>query len=349
MTNDITIETNNQRTIITVVNFNLFQPVGRDECQPDWIKLYRKVEDWEHFYDSEMFHLWIHLLLQANPFVSNSQSMYVEQGQLVLSRRAIHDATNISDWTIRKFLDVLQKDESIRIDQPSKNHPRIITICKYEKYQNSPLQPVTILQQVANIYCSSDHPEMAQKPLQPFSSVNGYISNGYGCEYEQSNTRPTHDQHTTNTRPTHDQHTINTRPTLYKEIKNNNISSPSARAREEENFVFSEEEEKKKARKEKFSELALADGEWTSTMCLRFELDNDTLAEKLNDFLVDMICRGKEESQSLQDFKSHFCDWLAKNSIKNPKTKRYGIRKRKEDGRKQVPDATEEPYRPGGF
>lgn len=256
-------------TTISVVAYDSFQPEGKDELNPNWIKLYRKIEDWRWYKDALTFHLFIHLLLTVNFCPSANGENILGRGQIMVTRRSLTESTNISDRSIRTCIEKLQKSKEILISQKATNRPHIITICNYDSYQSgfapSNIQ-LTYNQHTTNIQCESVQQALvfASKSDQPNLDVNTCGAIGYIDNDTLTNTQLTYNQHTANTQLTHDQQTDNIQVTTYKNIRNKeikkNISSTSARAREVENFeVLDGKEEKenqqKKARKESFLEL----------------------------------------------------------------------------------------------
>lgn len=188
---------------------------------------------------------------------------------------------------------------------------------------------------------------------QPNLDVNNCGIMGYINNNSQTNTQLTYNQHTANMQSTHDQQTDNIQVTTYKNIRNKeikkNISSTSARAREVENFeVLDGKEEKenqqKKARKESFLELLEQDELWLGAIARKFSLARVELVKcRLEDFDLDMICRGKTTHTDIQDYKSHFVDWLYKNNSATSKSNnQYGVSKQdKQTGSRFVPKSSE--------
>ena len=295
-------------TTISVVAYDSFQPEGKDELNPNWVKLYRKIEDWRWYKDAITFHLFIHLLLNVNYCPSANGENILGRGQIMVTRRSLTESTNISDRSIRTCIEKLQKSKEILISQKATNRPHIITICNYDSYQL------------------------------------GFVP---------SNIQLTYNQHTANMQSTHDQQTDNIQVTTYKNIRNKeikkNISSTSARAREVENFeVLDGKEEKenqqKKARKESFLELLEQDELWLGAIARKFSLARVELVKcRLEDFDLDMICRGKTTHTDIQDYKSHFVDWLYKNNSATSKSNnQYGVSKQdKQTGSRFVPKSSE--------
>lgn len=295
-------------TTISVVAYDSFQPEGKDELNPNWVKLYRKIEDWRWYKDAITFHLFIHLLLNVNYCPSANGENILGRGQIMVTRRSLTESTNISDRSIRTCIEKLQKSKEILISQKATNRPHIITICNYDSYQS------------------------------------GFVP---------SNIQLTYNQHTANMQSTHDQQTDNIQVTTYKNIRNKeikkNISSTSARAREVENFeVLDGKEEKenqqKKARKESFLELLEQDELWLGAIARKFSLARVEVVKcRLEDFDLDMICRGKTTHTDIQDYKSHFVDWLYKNNSATSKSNnQYGVSKQdKQTGSRFVPKSSE--------
>ena len=150
---------------------------------------------------------------------------------------------------------------------------------------------------------------------------------------------------------THDQQTDNIQVTTYKNIRNKeikkNISSTSARAREVESFGWERRERKptKESKERKFpgafgAGRALAWSYRKKVLFARVEL----VKCRLEDFDLDMICRGKTTHTDIQDYKSHFVDWLYKNNSATSKSNnQYGVSKQdKQTGSRFVPKSSEE-------
>ena len=98
-----------------------------------WLKIYRKLTEWEWYNHSEMVHLFIHLLIKASPTDKTWQGRVVKRGQVVISRPKISAETGISERTIRTCLARLVASGEIVIE--TTNRFSIVTICKYGDYQ----------------------------------------------------------------------------------------------------------------------------------------------------------------------------------------------------------------------
>lgn len=98
-----------------------------------WIKIYRKFSDWEWFNISEMVHLFIYLLINANHQDGEWRGIVVKRGQILTGLNSLNNDTKISIQTLRTCLKRLEKTNEINIQVTNKYS--IITICKYNDYQ----------------------------------------------------------------------------------------------------------------------------------------------------------------------------------------------------------------------
>jgi hypothetical protein len=98
-----------------------------------WIKLHRKLIEWEWFHDSKMVHLFIYLLLSANHADGNWQGIEIKRGQFVTGLDSLSKATGISTQSLRTCLSKLTKSKELT--SKSTNKYRILTLCNYETYQ----------------------------------------------------------------------------------------------------------------------------------------------------------------------------------------------------------------------
>lgn len=100
-----------------------------------YIKLHRKILDWQWFNDSNTFRLFIYLLLTANIEDKMWQNVKVNRGQLITSREHLAQATSLSVQQVRTSLNKLKSSQEITIKTTNKY--TLITIVKYNDYQDS--------------------------------------------------------------------------------------------------------------------------------------------------------------------------------------------------------------------
>jgi hypothetical protein len=98
-----------------------------------WLKLYRKFTEWEWYNNSEMVHLFIHLLINANFSDKKVNGEVVKRGELLTGRKELSKTLNISERSIRTCLSRLLATNEITIK--TTNRFSVITIYNYDYYQ----------------------------------------------------------------------------------------------------------------------------------------------------------------------------------------------------------------------
>lgn len=99
-----------------------------------WIKMHRKMLDWEWYDDINTKVLFLHLLLTANHKEKKWKGQTVLRGQKLTSLEHLAEETNLSVQQIRTSLKKLKSTNEITIKSTSKN--TLITIEKYSDYQD---------------------------------------------------------------------------------------------------------------------------------------------------------------------------------------------------------------------
>jgi DNA-binding IscR family transcriptional regulator len=129
-----------------------------------WIKIHRKFLDWEWFNKSEAVHLFMYMLLKANHKDAKWQGIELKRGEFISSLGNISNATGISVQSIRTVLKKLEKTNEIKIK--STNQYTIVTICKYDSYQDEKElsnKPITNNQQATNKQSTTNKKEKKEK------------------------------------------------------------------------------------------------------------------------------------------------------------------------------------------
>jgi len=98
-----------------------------------WIRLHRKITNWEWFKTPNMYHLFTYMVLCANHEDNNWQGISIKKGQLVSGIKSLSQSTGISAQSVRTCLNKLKSTGEITIQ--STNKYSIITICNYATYQ----------------------------------------------------------------------------------------------------------------------------------------------------------------------------------------------------------------------
>ena len=129
-----------------------------------WLKIYRKFTDWEWYDNSEMVHLFLHLILKAAPCDKTWQGVQIRRGQAIVGRQKLSAETGISEMKIRTCMARLQ--ESGEIEVISSNRFTIVTVCNYDVYQ--PVES-EINQQIIQPNNQPNNQPFNQRDNQPFN------------------------------------------------------------------------------------------------------------------------------------------------------------------------------------
>ena len=321
-THEIEYRNLNHGRIIIIVNYDMFQPIGIDETAPDWVKLYRKIEQWRWYTHPKMVHLLIHFLIKAKAILSGNDFTF----QLETSYNLLSKETGISVQSVRTCIKKMQSSGVIEFLPSPTNLFSTIRVCNYENYQvTNKVRGVIDNHSYGNKGTISGELDVDFENSKKSTNLNISTSHCPPTSYESTKTskgttraREGHDKGTRGARQGHDKGT--TRATLkeYNNIRNKeikNINYDDAR----EGVVFVEAEEvkdeqkenlQKKAGKETYKEKLLEDGVWMTAMEKKFHLDQGEIKRLLDDFDLELICRGNNEDKGFKDYKCHFFDWL---------------------------------------
>lgn len=340
--------------IIVLVDFNKFQPIGIDEAAPDWIKLYRKICDWGWYHEPNMVHLYVYFMLKAKLVINNDSRS--EAWQLNSTLRLLTKATGISEKSIRTCLARLQRTGEISYLPGVAHKQSVITLCNYDSYQATKNSTNTVL---------------TQERHNNIESVSEHNNSQISAQKERDITRCNYDSYqatkiSTNTVLTQEQHSSNTALTTLKEYKNKrikeikNIDDDIAHVREGD-FVevlevteVEKENEQKKSSKESFAELVKVEAAWLAAIQKKYKLStSEEVKNKVDEFEIELVCRGKDKHEDMKDFKCHFCDWLEKNlrTINQPQASNRSPSSTSErwSGEKFVPKSSEGGIYEGNF
>ena len=100
-----------------------------------WVKIHRSFLTWEWFDKPEMVQLFVYLLLKANHDAKEWHGIVIERGQIVTSVARIAAETRLSAQVVRTCINRLKSTNEIT--STSTNKYTIITICKYDTYQET--------------------------------------------------------------------------------------------------------------------------------------------------------------------------------------------------------------------
>lgn len=100
-----------------------------------WIKIYRSLLYWEWADVPEMVALWVRLIIRATHEDTQWHGVTISRGQLVTTTAKLSAESGLSPQQVRTCLDRLKA--SNQINTQTTNKYTIITICKYEAYQET--------------------------------------------------------------------------------------------------------------------------------------------------------------------------------------------------------------------
>ena len=108
-----------------------------------WIKLHRKVLDNPVINkDADYLAVWIYLLLNAThkevSAIFKGKKILLIPGQLITGRKSISDDLSISESKIYRILNDFKSEQ--QIEQQTSNKNSLITILKWNEYQNNEQQ-----------------------------------------------------------------------------------------------------------------------------------------------------------------------------------------------------------------
>jgi regulator of replication initiation timing len=106
-----------------------------------WIKLHRKLIDWEWYKDVNTFKLFIHILLKANIEPKHWQGHLIKRGQILTSIKSLSNETGLTEKQVRTALNKLEKTKEVGKQTTSQN--TTLTMINYELYQTDGKQKGT--------------------------------------------------------------------------------------------------------------------------------------------------------------------------------------------------------------
>lgn len=98
-----------------------------------FIKMHRKMVDWDWYKDPNTFRVFVHLLLSASYKETEFRGHKIKPGQVVCGRKQLAEELGVGEQTIRTALNHLISTNEITIKPTNKFS--IITIKKWGKYQ----------------------------------------------------------------------------------------------------------------------------------------------------------------------------------------------------------------------
>lgn len=125
-----------------------------------WVKLFYRFKDWEWYGDPNMVALFVHLLLSANFKTTRWRGREIPRGSFVTSRAQLSSATGLSEQSVRTCLKRLISTNEITVQ--STKEFTIVTICKFDEYQDAVGDSNQLDNQEANQRLTNDPPSINQ-------------------------------------------------------------------------------------------------------------------------------------------------------------------------------------------
>lgn len=101
----------------------------------NFIKLSRKILDWEWYTDEHTKTLFIHCLLRANWKKGSFRGVSVKRGEFITSLQNLAIETGLTVKEVRTALKHLESTEEIKVEKLK--FGRLIVIVNYDLYQNN--------------------------------------------------------------------------------------------------------------------------------------------------------------------------------------------------------------------
>lgn len=98
-----------------------------------WVKLHRKLLEWECYEDAHMVHLLVHLLLTATHEDRKYEGQTIKRGQLVTTIKELAETLGASETSTRRRMKRLKGGGFLTIKVA--HNKTTITICNYDSYQ----------------------------------------------------------------------------------------------------------------------------------------------------------------------------------------------------------------------
>ena len=98
-----------------------------------WVKIHRKMVDWEWFSSPTTSHLLFYFILKANIEDKKWRGRVIKRGQFVTSRAVACEESGLTPREYRTAISRLTESGTISIE--TTNSFTVITLCNYESYQ----------------------------------------------------------------------------------------------------------------------------------------------------------------------------------------------------------------------
>lgn len=140
--------------------------------QNGWVKLHRKITEWEWYQDQNVFRVFLHLLLTANHDDKKWQGKLVKRGQKITSYSHLAHDTGLSVRSVRTAISKLSATGEVTYSNERKYS--LITINNWDSYQASDKQNDTQIDKVATSERQGSDNKQELKELKNDKKVRNY-------------------------------------------------------------------------------------------------------------------------------------------------------------------------------
>lgn len=136
-----------------------------------YIKIFRKLLDWEWYTDANVFRLFIHLLLKANFKDKRWKGIQIKRGQLIIGVESFGKEIGLTRQQTKTALAKLQSTQEITINPTNKY--TLVTIVKFDIYQcRESTDNQQNNHQITNEYTSNNHQITTTKEGKEYNKDN---------------------------------------------------------------------------------------------------------------------------------------------------------------------------------
>lgn len=100
-----------------------------------YVKLLRKITEWEWYHDSKMVHLFIHLMITCQAQKRNYAGVELERGQCIIALRPLSAKLGIPMQSLRTCLERLKSTREVTLKVT--HQFTIVTLTQYDLYQSA--------------------------------------------------------------------------------------------------------------------------------------------------------------------------------------------------------------------